>query len=312
MNVNNGAILESAGGSITTNSRIGGLATAEHTARLLPAACGIGTSTINNGLTLNDMPYSNFDFQSLTNFDNIVLGGWALTLNGLHDINIGVTPIPAGTYTLATYSSLAGAGSVQLGINPGGTGTHSITAGANALTLQVIPGALPARLGIGGGGAPSSKAPEPATATAAPTSPIFPAATARPSPAPPTLPCSSAMAELPPPVEPSPSAAHRVGGELIFGVVSPTNPYIIGDGTTTNTLTLAGGVTANSNAGINAPVALEASQTMKTVNGVTLGIAGAISDWDRPRHHHQDRRRRPRPHRQQHLLRRNGHQRGHR
>ena len=67
----------------------------------------IGTLTINNGLTLENLSTNKFDIVG-TNADAINLGSSTLTLNATATIDVTETAINAGTYHLITAASISG------------------------------------------------------------------------------------------------------------------------------------------------------------------------------------------------------------
>jgi autotransporter-associated beta strand protein len=68
------------------------------------------------------------------------------------------------------------------------------------------------------------------------------------------------------------------GGILVFGPTNNGAPYVIGVLNDTHTLTLVGGISAVSNATINAPVVLAQSQTFSSQAGATVTVNGGVSE----------------------------------
>lgn len=122
------------------SSSIGGSVTANTGTFITPGgAAAVGQLTL-GGLVLNNGSTLNFDFTSSASFDTILLGGNALTLSGSETLNVAGTTFSAGTFSLLTYGSQGGAGTLSLGTVTGGNSgsfTFNLTVGSTATTLTI-------------------------------------------------------------------------------------------------------------------------------------------------------------------------------
>ena len=136
-----GNVTVDSGATLGGNGTISGPVTAAAGATLKPGGSGtLGTLTLSNTLALTESTLV-FDLSSTgpTN-DILVLKGaaaaGALTLNGSNilKINLLTSTLPAGVYTLMTYSSTNGAGSLSL---ENGYRNTTLTVGNTSMTLTV-------------------------------------------------------------------------------------------------------------------------------------------------------------------------------
>jgi autotransporter-associated beta strand protein len=163
------AVTVAAGATLGGNGTINGTVSVSAGGIVAPGgANSIGTLTLansGNALTLNGALLL-FDLDDPTTagttYDTITIGGTGvLVLNGANYIqfNAPLGSIPNGTYTLMTYSSTSGSGSLVL---PNGSTT--MTYGASTFTLTVTTTSV--TLGVTGGSAPGALTWSGATSTA--------------------------------------------------------------------------------------------------------------------------------------------------
>ena len=131
-----GAVTVAAGCTLAGNGSIGGPVTLAAGATLVPGGTNvIGTMTLSNDLTLNGNSLL-FDLSTVAGTcDQIPVAG-TLALNGASTVALsfpnGTTP--AGTYTLLTYASRTGSGTLSLSTSYPNT---SLTVGDTSVTLTV-------------------------------------------------------------------------------------------------------------------------------------------------------------------------------
>lgn len=135
-----GGVSINSGGTLSGTLTLQGAVTANAGAILNPAGAGtVGALTNQNTLTLNNSTLA-FDLKGPGTNDVIALTGagaaGVLTLNGENTLQLNLLngTLPVGTYTLMTYASKSGSGSLVLNQN---TRNVTLTVGATSVILSV-------------------------------------------------------------------------------------------------------------------------------------------------------------------------------
>ena len=135
-----GEVSIASGGTLSGTLTLQGVVTADAGAILNPAGAGtVGALTNQNTLTLNNSTLA-FDLKGPGTNDVIALTGagatGVLTLNGVNTLKMNLLngTLPVGTYTLMTYASKSGSGSLVLSLN---ARNATLTAGATSVILSV-------------------------------------------------------------------------------------------------------------------------------------------------------------------------------
>jgi autotransporter-associated beta strand protein len=149
-----GGVTVNSGGTLAGTLTVQGASTAAAGALLQPAGSGAaGTLTFQNTLALNGSALT-FDMPSSGANDQIVLTGAGaagdLALSGANTLTLNFPsgPLPAGTYTLMTYASQSGTGTLTLDPAPRNA---TLNVGATSVTLNVSAGGTGLNLTWGGG-----------------------------------------------------------------------------------------------------------------------------------------------------------------
>jgi fibronectin-binding autotransporter adhesin len=221
----------------------------------------------------------NFDLIGGTTSDvDTITATNALTLDngGTEDVNVLGSKLAYGTYTLATFGSLANSGTqFTLASNPGGRNrTYTLTTNANSLVLNVVdngserywsagstPGSDPA---VDGGGIWQN-----GSTNFFNSNPVMTQA-----PYDNTSNNDVIIGNGGNGGTITLGGAVRDGGALVLSQVN--TPYIINGGG--NTLSLGGGIVGSASDTVNAPISLLVSQSVSAAAGTTLILNGAISE----------------------------------
>jgi len=274
---NTAVTLNNAGSTLSsgTGNSIGGIVTANNGTIIAPGGGGTVSTLTLGGLTMNNGSSLSLDIASNSSFSQILLGSGTLTLAGTDTINLqGIAS--TGTYTLLSYGTLA-SGSFTLGTTLGGLYNYAITTGGTTATLTITnqghtltwntrgASGLPITDGSGTWSNGSANFYDNSTSSATTWSNSGSNAL--------TIGNGGAGGII------TLSGSVSVLGNLTFAAV--TAPYTI-SGSGANKLTLAGGITANNSATINAPVILSGSQIWNVASSGTLAVGGNISETGGP------------------------------
>jgi autotransporter-associated beta strand protein len=280
--VNSGGILSSGDGVVVFGQLVsaGGLSgnlTVNSGGVIDPGGVGLVGNLGVGSLTAHSGSIFNFDLIGGTtaSVDTLTDAG-AATLDGggTETVDIAGSKLAYGTYTLATYGSLANAGThFTLGTTPGGVNRlYSLTTNASSLVLSVVDNGSERYWSVGGGNPPVDGG---GTWQSGSTNFFDTNPDTTQAPYDNTSNNDVIIGNGGNGGTITLGGAVRVGGSLVF---SPVNtPYTIGAPGGTNTLQLAQGIAASANATINAPIILEASQTFGADSGMTVTLNGGIS-----------------------------------
>jgi autotransporter-associated beta strand protein len=289
-----GGVAEYAGTStIATAGTMSGALVVDSGGVVAPGGNGlVGLLTVGGGVTAHSG--SIFDFAlnggtSATNSELIDSGAFTLDSNGIVDVNITGSKLATGTYTLATYTSLAnsGATSFDLTSDPAGTGrTYSLSVTGNStsagdLLLTIVNNGTQYYWSTDGSNPPKDGS---GTWQVGSTSFVLTSGSSSTSNA------AYANGTTDPVVignggnggTITVNGNVTVGGGLVFSAVN--SGYTVAG---TNTITLTGGIqdsATESNATtaltttISAPILLTASQNFQASANNVLAVTGGISD----------------------------------